>query len=172
MGRSQAKIDVDDLFRRLYPPLFRYLNRLTGDPDAADDIAQEAFVRLLRDPLPEADARPWLFRVATNLLRDRARKRKRHRRLRPQAHREAPPPERPDEVVERSEAVARVRAALDRIPERDRRMLLMREEGFSYREIAEAVGVASSSVGTLLGRAIRRFREVYVAAEAGDESSE
>lgn len=172
MGSIRSDVDVDALFRRLYPSLFRYLHRLTGDVDVADDVAQEAFVRLLRDPLPESDARPWLFRVATNLVRDRARKTKRHRRLRPRAVREGPPPSRPDEVVERAERIAQVRAALDRIPERDRRMLLMREEGFSYREIADAVGVAPSSVGTLLGRAIERFREVYVAAEVADEPSQ
>lgn len=168
MGSIQRNTDVDALFRRLYPPLFRYLHRQTGDADVADDIAQEAFVRLLRQPLPEDDARPWLFRVATNLLRDGARRAKRRRRLRPQATQDREPPELPDVSVERAERIARVRRALDRVPERDRRMLLMREEGFSYREIADAIGVAPTSVGTLLARALRRFQEVYERVEAGD----
>ena len=51
-------MDVDRLFHRLYPPLFRYLHRLTGDADAADDAAQEAFVRLTKQTLPEDEARP------------------------------------------------------------------------------------------------------------------
>jgi RNA polymerase sigma-70 factor, ECF subfamily len=62
-------MDVDVLFQQLYPALYRYLHRLTGDPDVAEDVAQESFVRLLRQPLPEEEARPWLFTVATNLLR-------------------------------------------------------------------------------------------------------
>src|SRR5690606_1489593 len=63
-----SPVDFDRLFRRLYPSLFRYLYRLTGDPDTADDIAQESFSRLLRHALPEAEAKPWLFTVATNLV--------------------------------------------------------------------------------------------------------
>ncbi len=152
--------DFDALFRDLYPSLIRYLNRLTGDPDAAEDAAQEAFVRLTDQSLPTDEVRPWLFTVATNLVRDRARKAQRHRRL--EIH--VPRPGRlpgPEEAVERRERVAAVRAALERLPERDRTMLLMREEGFKYDEIARAVGVAPGSVGTLLARAAKRFEQVF-----------
>lgn len=162
MQSSGIDVDFDELFQRLYPPLYRYLHRLLGDPDAADDVAQEAFVRLLREDLPADEARPWLFRVATNLVRDGARKRKRHRRLRHKVPKGTGPGEAPDKAVERDERVAFVRTALERIAPRDRRMLLMREEGFSYKEIAEAVGVAPSSVGTLLSRALDRFRTTYL----------
>ena len=51
--------------------------------------------------------------------------------------------------------------AMDELPERDRHLLLMREEGFSYQEIAAAIGVAPGSVGTLIARAIKRFTAVY-----------
>lgn len=68
-------LDARTLFEELYDSLHRYVYRLTGDGDAADDVAQEAFVRLLRvaPSMPKAP-RPWLFRVATNLVRDRARR--------------------------------------------------------------------------------------------------
>jgi len=158
-------LDVERLFHRLYPPLFRYLQRLTGDADAADDAAQEAFVRLTKQSLPESEVRPWLFTVATNLVRDRARKADRHRRL--QTHvPQARAPEAPDVSAERKERIAMVRDALDRIAERDRTMLLMREEGFKYEEIARAVDVAPGSVGTLLARAARRFEKVYTELRA------
>jgi RNA polymerase sigma-70 factor (ECF subfamily) len=162
-------VDFDALFHRLYPSLFRYLNRLTGDADVAEDIAQEAFVRLLSQDLPEGEARPWLFAVATNLVRDRARKQERRQRLLkvvPVLPSETP---RPDESAERAEQVAAVRAALARIAPRDQQLLLMREEGFTYEEMARAVGVAPSSVGTLIARALRRFAGAYHAQEAGDE---
>lgn len=160
-----AAVDVERLFHRLYPPLFRYLHRLTGDPDTADDAAQEAFVRLTRQKLPEDEVRPWLFTVATNLIRDRARKSERHRRL--QAHvPTAKPAIAPDVSTERSERIAMVRAVLDRVPERDRTMLLMREEGFKYEEIARAVDVAPGSVGTLLARAAKRFEKAYTEMRA------
>ncbi len=163
--------DYDALFRRVYPSLFRYLHRLTGDTDAADDMAQEAFVRLLGRRLPEDEARLWLFTVATNLFRDRARmSRRRERILSANPWRPAALP-RPDEVLERSRAVDGVRKALDKIAPRDRQMLLMREEGFRYDEIAQAAGVAPGSVGTLLARAARRFAAVYEKhEEKGDEA--
>jgi RNA polymerase sigma-70 factor, ECF subfamily len=153
-------VDYDGLFRQLHPQLVRFLNRLMGDADAAEDVAQEAFVRLTRQNLEEEEVRPWLFTVAMNLVRDRGRRAERHRRLegRIPAPRASTPP---DRAAERSEAVASVRRALAALSERDRTMLLMREEGFRYGEIARAVGVAPGSVGTLLARAGRRFAEVY-----------
>jgi RNA polymerase sigma-70 factor, ECF subfamily len=166
---AQAIVDFDALFEALYPSLFRYLHRLTGDSDVAEDIAQEAFVRLLRQKLAESEVRPWLFTVATNLVRDTARKSERRQRLLSGAPRLVTPLPPPDEAVERSETVATVRRALDRIPERDQQLLLMREEGFKYDEIAAVVGVAPASVGTLIARALKRFVEAYESEEVVDE---
>ena len=127
------------LYRALHAPLLRYLGRLTGDADAAEDVAQEAFMRLLQRPeLSEEAARLWLFTVATNLVRDRGRAASRHSRL--LATSPVPIPTReplPDETTERADEVARVRRALARLSERDQQILLMREEGFRYDEIAK-----------------------------------
>lgn len=161
-ANSAAVVDFDALYRRLQPSLFRYLERLTGDTDVAEDIAQEAFVRLLSRPdLTDEAARLWLFTVATNLVRDRGRSTARRARLLSAVPVEPPRSPTPHEELERKERVGLVRAALDTLAERDRQMLLMREEGFRYGEIAEAVGVAPGSVGTLIARALRRFTEVY-----------
>jgi RNA polymerase sigma-70 factor (ECF subfamily) len=154
-------VDFDDLFQRLYPSLYRYLERLTGDADAAEDIAQEAFVRLLRQPLPEDEVRPWLFTVAMNLVRDRARKTERRQRLLSGAPPLVTSGQLPDDHVEQSERIQVVRAVLEKLPDRDRQLLLMREEGFKYEEIAAVIGVAPASVGTLIARALRRFVDVY-----------
>jgi RNA polymerase sigma-70 factor (ECF subfamily) len=163
-------VDFDSLFRRLYPSLLRYLHRLTGDPDQADDLAQEAFTRLLRQRLPEREARPWLFTVATNLVRDDARRVTRQARLlslHPPRPQEIPGA---DTILERRERIGEVRGALEQLRPRDRQLLLMREEGFTYDEMAQAVGVAPTSVGTLLARALRRFAEVYQLREVGDDA--
>jgi len=168
---APAGVDYDALFRKLYPSLFRYLQRMTGDTDAADDIAQESFVRLLGRNLPEDEARLWLFTVATNLFRDSARTSRRRERLlavRPWTPTALP---RPDEMLERSSTIGRVRQALSRLPERDRQMLLMREEGFRYDEIARVAAVAPGSVGTLLARAARRFVAVYDDQEGKGEAA-
>lgn len=158
--------DFESLYRQLHPPLLRYLVRLTGEPDAAEDVAQEAFLRLhARPELRGEDARLWLYTVATNLVRDRGRTQTRRRRLlevTPVAPSGRPLP---DEELERAEAVERVRGALDQLAERDRQILLMRQEGFRYEEIARAVAVAPGSVGTLIARALKRFAALY----RGDE---
>lgn len=166
-------MDIDALFQTLYPSLLRYLQRLTGDADAAEDIAQEAFVRLLTQDLPEQEARPWLFAVGTNLVRDRARKQeRRHRLLQAVPVLPSPVGPRPDEAVERKQEVQLVRVALAKLAPRDQRLLLMREEGFSYEEMARAIGVAPSSIGTLIARALKRFVGAYRINEAGNDASE
>jgi RNA polymerase sigma-70 factor (ECF subfamily) len=161
-------VDFDAVFAKLYPSLFRYLQRLTGDDDVAEDIAQESFVRLLRQPLPEDEVRPWLFTVAMNLVRDRARKSDRRQRLLTSAPELVTRRPLPDEDVERAERIASVRDVLERLPERDRQLLLMREEGFKYDEIARVIGVAPASVGTLIARALKKFAAEYEAREGRD----
>ena len=148
------------LYHARFQSLFRYLDRLTGDPDLAQDIAQDTFVRLHRRGTMPDDPRAWLATVATNLFRDQRRQARRRAELvlehGAETHASEPPAADADALV--GETRSQVRAALDALPERDRTLLLLRHEGYSYRELARAVGVAESSVGTLLVRATRMFR--------------
>jgi RNA polymerase sigma-70 factor (ECF subfamily) len=132
----------------------------------AADIAQESFVRLLSHPQPEERVRAWLFTVATNLVRDSARARARRQRL-IAGHEFAPEAtDRPDTELERDETVAAVRRALEQLTPRERQLLLLRQEGFRYVEIAKIVEVAPGSVGKLLTRALQSFAEVYRDSES------
>lgn len=160
------------LFDRLYPRVFRYCVRLIGDRDEAEDVAQEAFVRMVENEVrgPEAALRVWLFRTALNRVRDRARVRKNRERLLEENPVSPEPPSTPEEDAERAERRRRARRVLDELDERSREILLMRQEGFKYREIADAVGVAASSVGTLLARAQRRFQDAYEELDDDDAS--
>lgn len=163
------EIDARALFEQLYDSLYRYVYRLTGDGDAADDVAQEAFVRLLREgPSGPKAPRPWLFRVATNLVRDRARKTERRGRLLNAHYHHGVALDGPDVELERRESVAAVRHVLDTLKPRDRQILLMREEGFAYREIADVIGVDHRSVAMLMTRALRRFRAAFAASGVND----
>ena len=150
-----------------YASIFRYLDRLSGDPDLAADLVQEAFVRLFRrGALPDKPDR-WLVTVALNLFRNersmigrRARLVARHASdLRPVS---SPSP------AERFDALqlqAKVREALDRLSLRERELLLLRAEGYSYRDLATVLELNEASVGTLLARAKRAFEEVYEEVE-------
>jgi RNA polymerase sigma factor (sigma-70 family) len=160
-------MDFDEIFDQNYPPLVRYCHRLTGDGDVAEDIAQESLVRLFDHEVTgtEAGVRAWLFKTATHLVRDRYRVEQNRARLLAERPVRPSEPESPAVRLERVEARTRARAALDALAPRDREMLLMRYAGFSYREIAESIDVAATSVGTLLSRAERRFADVM--AEEG-----
>ena len=152
---------IERLFHTYHEPLVRYLVRRLGDRDWAEEIAQETFVRALRQEQIVSE-RAWLFAVATNLVRDEARKDARRRRhlelLREQAKaEEAVEPE--PTTLERAQEAAMARRALECLSERDREALLMREEGLDYQEIAAALELSVGSVGTTLARARRRLVE-------------
>ena len=157
--------DVERLFREYHAPLVRYLTRRLGDRDWAEEVAQETFLRLLRHG-PVASERAWIFAVATNLVRDEARKqarRRRHLELLTAQAREDEIVEPEPTTLERAQEAALARKAVDALAERDRLALLMREEGLSYPEIAEALGLSVGSVGTTLARARRRLMDAYEA---------
>jgi RNA polymerase sigma-70 factor (ECF subfamily) len=152
------------LFEIHFPRLYRYLDRLSGEPELAADVAQEAFVRLYRrGALPDAPE-AWLISVAMNLFRNVKSSRSRRRRLLTPARGEgvmADPPPSPEEVALAEESRLRVRRTIERLPERERRLLLLRAEGYSYRAIAAALELNEASVGTLLARARDAFRNCY-----------
>lgn len=152
------------LFQAHFDRLFRYLDRLSGEPELAADLAQEAFVRLYRRGSVPDHPEAWLITVASNLFRNVKSTRSRRRRLLTRARGEgvhSDPPHSPGDASGAEASRRRVRAALDRLPERDRDLLLLRAEGYRYRDIAAALDLNEASVGTLLARAKRAFREAY-----------
>jgi RNA polymerase sigma-70 factor (ECF subfamily) len=164
--------ELERLFRTYHAPLVRYLTRRLGDRDWADEVAQETFLRALRQDRLSSE-RSWLFAVATNLVRDEARRSERQRRhlalLAEEARSESTEPE--PTSMERAQDAALARQAVDALVERDRLALLMREEGLNYEEIAEALGLSVGSVGTTLARARRRLAEAYESLQAGERQA-
>ena len=150
------------VYRSCFPDLVRYLYRKVWDADRARDLAQEAFARSL-DREPE-DPRSWVFTVAANLARDEARtdiRRRRHLTLvRAEQETEPRPPD-ALKALERKEASERARAALERLGERDREVLLLWDAGLGYAEIAERTGLAVGAIGTTLSRARKRLAAAY-----------
>lgn len=144
----------EEQFRAVYEttarPVWAYLLRATGDREAANDLLQESYSRFLSANPPEmnqAESKSYLFRIATNLLRDRWRRR--------EVSAEVNPPELGDDGLEER---LEVRRAFEQLKPRERQLLwLAHVEGFSHKEIAEASGLRAGSVRLLLFRARKRL---------------
>ena len=152
------------IFNTQFPRIFRLLDRLSGEPDLAADLAQETFIRLhRRGGLPD-EPEAWLATVALNLFRN-ARSSERRRRelltLERGAEVHSEPTSAPDEGDDSEMTRVRVRRALDALSERERQLLLLRAEGYSYQDISTALDLNAASVGVLLARAKQRFRMSY-----------
>jgi RNA polymerase sigma factor (sigma-70 family) len=157
---SEAVVDPERLYIDHAAALYRYALRQCGDPELASDIVQETFMRLLHRPPQDASPKAWLFQVATNLAREWGRtgtRRDRLLRIIPLDALHSDAPRGPDADVVAREDHAVVHGALARLSERDRTILLMREEGFTHAEIAAAVGTTPKSVGTLVARALTKL---------------
>jgi RNA polymerase sigma-70 factor (ECF subfamily) len=169
-GLIQLRMDSDafaGFYERSARPLWAYLARVSGDPSLADDLMQESYMRFLsaagspRVEDGEVASRRYLFRIATNLLRDHWR--------RPASTSIEEMPEvffvarddaaRPDS--EQSQTLAVLTHALARMKPRERQLLwLAHAEGYSHKEIAEVTGLASTSVRLLLFRARRKIAHI------------
>lgn len=158
--------NAERLFREYHGTLVRYLTRRLGDRDWAEEVAQETFVRALRQETI-VNERSWLFAVATNLVRDEARRvarQRRHLELMAAEAREAEQEALPS-TLERAQEASDARRALEALSERDRQALLLKEEGLGYGEIASVLEIEATSVGTTLSRARRRLAEQFEALQ-------
>ena len=125
-GEHLDDAELERLFRTYHVALVRYLTRRLGDRDWAEEIAQETFLRALRQDTLTSE-RSWLFAVATNLVRDEARKQERRRRhlelLAAEARQDQTEPA--IASIERVHEAAMARKAVEALAERDRLALLM-----------------------------------------------
>ncbi len=158
---DEASFEV--LFHRHHHRVYQLLVRLVGQTQEAEELAQEVFLRLYQRPLKRGDnVGGWLYRVATNLgynaLRARRRRIRREDTVTADTSLSAPSAA---AVAERRAAVAEVQDALARIKPEQGQLLILRQMGFSYQELAATLKVSPNSIGTMLARAERAFRNAY-----------
>jgi RNA polymerase sigma-70 factor (ECF subfamily) len=157
-----------DLYRQQARPLWGYVFRVTGNAADADDVVQEAFIRMFNAELPALtpeEMRKYLFRVASNVVTDRWRR----------SSREATATNTGESAGERGPAVSPdplrdqdVTRTFAELKPRERALLwLAYVEGEDHRGIADALGLAHGSVKVLLSRARGKLRDLLVARGLG-----
>lgn len=147
------------LFHEHGTPLFRFCRSVLRHDSDAEDVVQEAFLKLLHHLQHGGDRRnlkSWLFTVAANACRDRTRWRLRW--LPWEAKRDDRPVDPAGETPDATD-VGRARKAFRSLAPRDRLLLALRVQGLSYRDMAIASGIREQSVGRLLARALDRWRK-------------
>ena len=162
-GDEQAFADLVNRYKDL---LVNYLTRMTRSRERAEDLAQEAFVRVYRSAdryRERGQFQAFLFRIATNQLRSEERRAARWRGLLPSLvaeQRLRPPAPSPQGAALCDEAVDAVTAAIGRLPLHYRAPVVLREiEGWPYARIAEALGCREGTVKSRVHRAKDLLRE-------------
>ena len=160
-GRESS---LNELVRRHQRPLVGYLARIVDDAEKARDLAQETFLRIFRHASGYRTTTrftTWLYHIARNLARDELRSRRR----RPITHSdEAVNAESVESQQHEQDVRELVNAVLAKLPERDQRLLVMRDiKGLSYEDIAAELDMALGTVKSGISRARTRFKEHYEA---------
>ncbi len=154
------RADLDEVFRRDYPLVVGVAARVLGSKDHAEDVAQDVFLSFGRTSVPAGEARGWLSvaaaHTALNLLRSGRRRTSREGTV--AATDDAVVSDVADAVVLLEER-SRVRAALARLPRTSAVALVLRHSGLSYAEVAAALELSPTSVGTTVRRAEAALRK-------------
>ncbi len=157
-----------ELVRRYQKPVFRIVLRMVHSQDDADDLTQDTFVRAhrgLKTFKEEFDFHPWLYRIAVNQAINFINRRKRQAAADidevPELDMKiGPEPESPLQSASRGELLERLERALDRLPEDQKTVFLLRvQEGLSYEEIAKSMDTPKGTVMSRLARARMALRK-------------
>ena len=171
MQREQASAarpraeTIEELFAALESPLLNYALRLAGELSVAEDIVQEAFMKLHAQFEQVREPRRWLYRTAHNLAlnhrRDSGKIISLDSKIEESEHNDATDPEPlPDEQIARLEGIGLVRLGMAALDERSREVLRLKfTENLSYKEISVRTGLKSGHVGYLIHHALKAMAE-------------
>ena len=164
-GALSAAQDFETIFVEQWSRIYGVIFRLVGDNAEAEDLALETFWKLYQNPPPKREnLNGWLYRVAVNQGLNALRAGDRRRHYEGQSGTQLLNDHvstQPEVEIERAEQRREVQAVLARMKPRSAKLLVLRQSGLSYKELAAAVKVRPSSVGKLLARAEDEFERIY-----------
>jgi RNA polymerase sigma factor (sigma-70 family) len=163
---SEGKLDFHALYAETFPILIRIAYKIVNDSEAAEDLVQEAYIRFCEKGIPFAtrdDAKFWLIRVLKNTALNYAKRKGRERKAYERALREVVPSRESGETrLLESESVERVQAALAKLPEKLRTVLVLKEYGdMNYKEIGRVLGISEGNVKVRVFRARERLSAFF-----------
>ena len=158
---------IEELFTALESPLLSYALRLGGDAGAAEDIVQEAFMRLHAQFDEVREPRRWLYRTVHNLALNHRRQAGKIVPLSPSGDDGSPaaddtadPQPLPDEQIARWESIGLVRLSLETLDDRSRELIRLKfNEDLSYKEISARTGLKTGHIGYLLHHALKAIAD-------------
>jgi RNA polymerase sigma factor (sigma-70 family) len=145
-----------------YQAIYRFAFRMIGNAEDAKDVVQETFIRLYRTLESESEIthpKAWLYTVSANLCINRVKKAKRRREILADRPRTTQPESTPETDLIMKERLDLIRHSVRALPERERILLMLYQDGLSYSEMARVINVKASSLGKLLSRAIGKLAE-------------
>ncbi|KPU42500.1 RNA polymerase sigma factor SigM [Oxobacter pfennigii] len=140
----------------------RHASYLTGSTAAAEDIAQETFIRLYNHCETIENVGAWLSRVASNLAYNYIRNERARIKKLPEIDNKEHNVISLEDIVVRDYEIRTTRKILERLSSRDRMCLLLKFSGYKYNEISEITGIEKNSVGKILSRAQEKFKKIYL----------
>ena len=160
---SIDRVDLESLFSLHYARVARTIALVIGDRGRAEELAVEVFLRWDQSESGKGpNLEGWLYKTAANLAISELRKQTRRARF-DRLVRWIRQPATPEEIHSANQERDRVRVVLSMMQPRQSELLVLRTQGFSYEELASALGLNPASIGTLLNRAQQIFRKEYVA---------
>jgi RNA polymerase sigma factor (sigma-70 family) len=162
-GATPGCETMELLFAALESPLLSYALRLTQASSVAEDLVQEAFMKLQAQFKEVREPRRWLYRTVHNLALNHQRQARKIIPLEPttpSSGETADPQPLPDEQIVRSEGIGLVRLTLETLDERSRELIRLKfTENLSYKEIGERTGLKTGHVGYLLHHALKSMAD-------------
>jgi RNA polymerase sigma-70 factor (ECF subfamily) len=174
VSAAEYPVSFEDLFFEHYAGILRLLLRLLGNRAQAEEVANDVFLRLSRQPqswLARNNVGAWLYRVATNAAMDSFRAADRRQRHESSVRPDEAPSTGPLTDLLKEEERRFVRRVLSKMKPAWAELLVLRSSGHSYEELAKLLDLKPGSVGTLLNRAEADFKSRYLSLKKREEKT-
>jgi RNA polymerase sigma-70 factor (ECF subfamily) len=153
----------ESLYRQYYTPIYKFCFRLLNSREGAQDVTQETFIkfyeRMNQQGSEIENNRAWLYKVAGNLCLNSLNKKSRHGEITHTLEIPAIENSNPENILIQNEKYFLIRNAILQLKPENRVLVMMYQDGLSYKEISEATGIKSNSVGSTLWRIINKMSE-------------